>query len=59
MSEGVCGDRYKTRAHKAEARLQEEAGKQKTTPDTGDTAAPAGHVTEEIQTKVRHTLGTI
>ena len=31
-----CDDRYKTRAHKAESRLQEEVAKQKTTPSTPD-----------------------
>ena len=41
--------RYKTRAHKAEARLQEEASKQKIVLDAGDTSTPAGHVTEEQQ----------
>ena len=51
----MCGVRYKTRAHKAEARLQEEAGKQKVVSDTGDTSTPTGHVTDEQQqTKVMH-----
>lgn len=54
-----CGGRYKTRAHKAEARLQEEAGKQKalpTAPDTGETST-AGQVTEQpMHAKVRVSL---
>ena len=55
LCECVCGVRYKTRAHKAEARLQEEAGKQKIVSDTGDMSTPTGHVAEEQQqTKVMH-----
>ena len=54
----MCGVRYKTRAHKAEARLQEEASKQKIVLDAGDTSTPAGHVTEEQQQiKVIHYIG--
>lgn len=52
----MYGGRYKTRAHKAEGRLQEEAGKQKalpTAPDTGETTT-AGQATEQgMQAKVR------
>lgn len=45
--------RYKTRAHKAEARLQEEAGKQKTMNTASDTREASGVVAEQaMQTKV-------
>ena len=56
ISDILYDGRYKTRAHKAEGRLQEEAGKQKslpTAPDTGDTST-AGQGTEQaMQAKVR------
>ena len=47
-----CGFRYKTRAHKSEAKLQEEAGKQKATPPEQPMMAAVDEEKQQLLNKV-------